>query len=91
MSSFSFASEAQRAMYVQYMRQLYRMTLRASRDASLLPTEAARTHLRSHARAQFRKHAPLVRTDAEAQELLQRAHTVLLAIADEAGKARQLR
>jgi hypothetical protein len=89
--SSSFASEVQRKLYVQYTRQLYRMMLRTSRNASLLPTEAARSHLRSHAHAQFRKLAPLVRTDAEAQELLQRAHTVLLAIVDEAGKRKSTR
>lgn len=79
-------SEAQRTLYGRYGRQLYRMLLRVSTDATLLPTPAARAQLRSHTRDQFRRHAPLVRSDAEAQELLQRAHTVLLAIVDEAAK-----
>lgn len=86
MTTAAALSDAQRVLYGRYGRQLYRMLLRASSDATLLPTPAARTHLRTHTRAQFRRLAPLVRSDAEAQELLQRAHTVLLAIVDEAGK-----
>lgn len=76
----------QRQQFRRYGRQLYRMLLRVSADPHTLPTVEARTFLRLHTREQFRRHSPLVQTQADAQALLERAHTVLLAIADEASK-----
>ena len=58
------------------------MLLRASEDSDLLPTLEARKFLREHTRQSFREHRE-VRSAAEAQELLQRAHTVLLGLVDE--------
>lgn len=76
----------QRQQFRRYGRQLYRMLLRVSADPHALPTVEARTFLRVHTREQFRRHSPLVQSQADAQALLERAHTVLLAIADEASK-----
>ena len=77
-------SRVEQRMFLTYRRQLYRMLLRASKEPELLPTPEARRFLRDHTRSVFREHRD-VRNAAEAQELLQRAHTVLLAIVERAG------
>jgi hypothetical protein len=79
-------SIVQKLQYSRYARQLYRMLLRVSADPRALPTAEARAYLRDHTRQQFRYHAPLVRNQADAQALLERAHAVLLAVAAEAEK-----
>ena len=76
----STLSQSQVILYGRYRLQLYRMLLRASEEQSgVLPTAAARAFLRDQTRAAFRRHR-YVNNAQEAENLLQRAHSVLLAV-----------
>ena len=80
--SSSRLTAPQRELYARYGRQLYRMMLRVADDERSLPTATARQFLRQYARESFRRHRD-VASASEAEELLQRAHTTLLIIAED--------
>lgn len=67
--------------YLTHRRQLYRMLLRVAALPESLPTPEARAFLRDYTRESFRRHRN-VKTAEEAEELLRRAHTCLLIIAE---------
>lgn len=71
----------QTKMYLTHRRQLYRMLLRVAEVPASFPTPEARAFLRDYTREAFRRHRN-VKSPEEAEELLRRAHTCLLIIAE---------
>ncbi|ELR12199.1 uncharacterized protein ACA1_033470 [Acanthamoeba castellanii str. Neff] len=72
-------NQAMRAQYASYAKQLYKMLIQAS-SASYQSNEVACTWAVSRIRSEFRKHKD-ESNPQRIENLLQRAHLVLLAVA----------